>query len=126
MIRPLFCGIAIVLGFGAHAAAKPPVAITIPPHTTVGWQSLPSGGSLVNNGTIAGGTHTGVTAGGTAPVTIINNGTITSSTTGIATSGNNSSTIINTGTISVTSSSSSVSGHAVSTVTTGISQSVGH
>jgi hypothetical protein len=101
------------------------VGITIPSGMTVGPQNLPTGGSLVNNGSIVGGIHTGVTAGGPNPVTIINNGSITSTTGGIKTSGGPSSTIVNTGTITVGQTVTSTTGHATATGGTGISQVVG-
>ena len=118
-------GLVLALGMSAgmagQAQAKPPVSnINIPTGHTVGPQTLNFGGVLVNNGTIAGGTSSGVTSTAPGPVTITNNGTITSSTNGITTAGN--STIVNNGTITVSNSTTSVSNHAVSVVTVGIQQ----
>jgi hypothetical protein len=111
---------------GAGAMGHPAnVGVTIPSGMTVGPQNLPNGGSLVNNGTINGGIHTGVTATGPNPVSITNNGLLTSSTGGISTSGNSSSTIVNNGTISVGTTVTSSTGHAHATGGTGISQTVG-
>ena len=100
-------------------------AVTVPRGATVGPQNLPNGGSLVNNGTINGGSSTAVTAGGPNPVTITNNGSITSSTGGIATSGNSSSTVNNNGSITVGQTVTSTTGNASATVGTGISQRTG-
>jgi hypothetical protein len=111
---------------GAGGMGQPMnVGVTIPSGMTVGPQNLPGGGSLVNNGTISGGSHTAVTATGPNPVTITNNGLVTSSTGGISTSGNSSSTIVNNGTITVGQTVTSTTGHATATGGTGISQTVG-
>jgi len=114
-------------GSGGLGGARPAYssATTIPAGVTVGPQVMPNGGSLTNNGQINGGSSTGVTALGSAPVTITNNGVITSSTQGVSTSGNSSSTITNTGTISVQASSVSTAGSASAQVGAGVSQTVG-
>jgi hypothetical protein len=111
---------------GAGGVGRPAnIGVTIPSGMTVGPQNLPSGGSLVNNGAIVGGAHTGVTASGPNPITVINNGSITSSTGGVSTSGSSSSTIVNNGTISVQQTVTSSTGHAKATGGIGISQTVG-
>ena len=75
--------------------------------TTVGTPAT----GVVNNGTINGGSHTGLTVTGTAAHSVVNHGTISGST-GISVTGTGSSTVVNTGTIHGTS--------------VGISQTTGH
>jgi hypothetical protein len=109
-------------GMGRMGPAYSPnvSSITIPSGTTVGPQTLPSGGSLINNGTIAGGSNTAITSFGPSPTSITNNGSITSSTGGIAASGGSSS-ITNNGSIDVQNSVNSSN----ATVGLGISQTTG-
>lgn len=122
-----FVGVALLLGGGAaearpvRPASIPSPAIVNPAGSTVGPQTIP-GGTLVNQGTIAGGSSTAITSTGPAPVVIQNNGTITSSTSGILTTGSASSIINNAGTISIINSQTGT-GSVTATMGTGIRQS---
>jgi hypothetical protein len=103
-------GIALAVAIAGSAEAH---FIYIPKNTnsgpiTVNNPTSPPTTGIVNHGTITGGSSAGITVTGPIPVTIVNTGTITSSTVGITVTGS-SSTITNTGTISVTSSGGSSS-----------------
>ena len=97
-------------------AATPGMTFTIPRGTVSGpvvinnpTTPLPTT-TVVNNGTVAGGTNPGITVTGPTPTTVTNNGAITSTTKGITVSGSPSSTVVNSGTIVVKSSSGSATG----------------
>jgi len=107
------CSPVLARPFGA---ATPGMTFTIPSGAVSGpvvihnpTAPLPTT-TIVNNGTVVGGTSPGITVTGSTPTTVINNGAITSATTGVTVSGSSSSTIVNSGTITVKSTSGTATG----------------
>jgi hypothetical protein len=105
-MRVILCAVMATAVSCAGAEAK---TIVIPKGTTSGPivvnnPTAPPTTGVTNHGTINGGSSPGITITGPTPVTVVNTGSITSSTQGITISGSSSS-VTNTGTIVVTSTS---------------------
>jgi len=137
IIFALAACLALVLGFSSDGFARPagitwgtglatsaPIVTsngstyTIPAGSTVGPQVVGAPyTAVVNNGTINGGTSTGLTTVPTV-TSVTNNGTITSSTLGVSMTGSPTATLTNTGEILV--SNTAVGANTATASATGI------